>query len=152
MNLHEYQAKQLFSEYGITVPDGKPAASQEAAVEAARAIGGDRWVVKAQVHACGRGKGGGVKLCKDTDEVAAAAKAMLGTQLATHQPGPDGLPVGLVYVEAASQIARELHLSLLVDRASEKVVVMASTEGGMDIEEVAEKTPEKILSVYVDPA
>ena len=152
MNLHEYQAKQLFSEYGITVPDGQVADSPGAAADAARALGGDRWVVKAQVHAGGRGKGGGVKLCNDADEVAAAAKAMLGTRLVTHQTGPEGLPVNLVYVECASQIARELYLSLLVDRTTERVVVMASTEGGMDIEAVAASTPEKILAVHVDPA
>ena len=152
MNLHEYQAKKLFSEYGITVPEGQVADSADAAAAAARSLGGSRWVVKAQVHAGGRGKGGGVKLCKDVDEVRAAAKAMLGTRLVTHQTGPEGLPVNLVYVECASQIARELYLSLLVDRGAEKVVVMASTEGGMDIEEVAATTPEKILSVHVDPA
>ncbi|MEX0900992.1 MAG: ADP-forming succinate--CoA ligase subunit beta [Gammaproteobacteria bacterium] len=152
MNLHEYQAKQLFAEYGITVPEGQPAKSPDDAVAAARSIGGTRWVVKAQVHAGGRGKGGGVKLCKDLDEVSAATRAMLGTRLVTHQTGPEGLPVHLVYVEAASDIKRELYLSLLVDRGAERVVIMASTEGGMDIEEVAEKTPEKILSVQIDPA
>ncbi|MCA1799517.1 MAG: ADP-forming succinate--CoA ligase subunit beta [Xanthomonadaceae bacterium] len=152
MNLHEYQAKQLFTEYGITVPGGQPAATPDEAAAAARSLGGERWVVKAQVHAGGRGKGGGVKLCKSPDEVHAAATAMLGTRLVTHQTGPEGLPVHLVYVEEASEIARELYLGMLVDRGSEKVVVMASTEGGMDIEEVAANTPEKILSVHIDPA
>src|SRR5690606_30932387 len=141
MNLHEYQAQQLFSQYGIAVPTGRPAATPDEAVAATKALGGSRWVVKAQVHAGGRGKGGGVKVCDSADKVREATQAMLGTQLVTHQTGPEGLPVNLVYVESASDIKRELYLSLLVDRSSEKVVIMASTEGGMDIEEVAEKTP-----------
>ena len=152
MNLHEYQAKQLFAEYGISIPTGHPASSPDEAVAATAALGGSKWVVKAQVHAGGRGKGGGVKVCDSAEKVREATAAMLGTRLVTHQTGPEGLPVNLVYVESASDIQRELYLSLLVDRASEKVVIMASTEGGMDIEEVAERTPEKILSVMVDPA
>jgi succinyl-CoA synthetase beta subunit len=152
MNLHEYQAKQLFAEYGIPVSRGIPARSAEDAAKAAREIGGSSWVVKAQVHAGGRGKAGGVKLTQTPEEVREAAAKMLGERLVTHQTGPDGLPIGIVYVEAGSSIERELYLSLLVDRARERIVVMASAAGGMDIEEVAAKTPEKILTVVVHPA
>ncbi|MBA3564526.1 MAG: ADP-forming succinate--CoA ligase subunit beta [Gammaproteobacteria bacterium] len=152
MNLHEYQAKQLFAEYGIPVPDGYPASSPAEATKAAKDIGGRRWVVKAQVHAGGRGKAGGIKLIDKLDDVAAAAKSMLGSRLSTHQTGPEGLPVNSVMIEAASDIEHEYYLSLLVDRASERVAIMASAEGGMDIEEVAAKTPEKIVRVAVDPA
>ncbi len=152
MNLHEYQAKRLFSEYAIAVPEGAPAATADEAAAAAKKLAGSKWVVKAQVHAGGRGKGGGVKLCDSVEAVRAAATAMLGTRLVTHQTGPEGLPVGMVYVETASAIERELYLGMLVDRAAEKIVIMASTEGGMDIEEVAANNPEKILSVHVDPA
>ncbi|MGH8496581.1 MAG: ADP-forming succinate--CoA ligase subunit beta [Gammaproteobacteria bacterium] len=152
MNLHEYQAKQLFAEYGIPVPEGHPAGSPAEAVKAAKEVGGRRWVVKAQVHAGGRGKAGGVKLVDDLDGVAAAAKSMLGTMLRTHQTGPEGLPVNIVMIEAASDIEHEYYLSLLVDRGSERIAFMASAEGGMDIEEVAVKTPEKIVRITVDPA
>jgi succinyl-CoA synthetase beta subunit len=152
MNLHEYQAKQLFAEYGIPVSRGIPARSAEDAAKAADEIGGSSWVVKAQVHAGGRGKAGGVKLTKTPEEVREAAAKMLGQRLVTHQTGPEGLPIGIVYVEAGSSIERELYLSLLVDRGRERIVVMASAAGGMDIEEVAAKTPEKILTVYVHPA
>ncbi|CAN5188730.1 ADP-forming succinate--CoA ligase subunit beta [soil metagenome] len=152
MNLHEYQAKQLFAEYGIPVPEGHPASSPADARKAAKDIGGDRWVVKAQVHAGGRGKAGGVKLANELDDVAAAAKGMLGSRLATRQTGPEGLPVNTVIVEAASDIEHEYYLSLLVDRGRERVAIMASAEGGMDIEEVAARTPEKIVRVAIDPA
>jgi len=150
MNLHEYQAKQLFAEYGIPVSRGIPARTADDAAKAAEEIGGASWVVKAQVHAGGRGKAGGVKLADSPAKVREAAAGMLGTQLVTHQTGPTGLPVNIVYVEAGSSIERELYLSLLVDRSRERVVVMAS--GGMDIEAVAAETPEKILTLAVNPA
>src|SRR6056297_45476 len=152
MNLHEYQAKRLFADYGIPVPAGRPAETADAAVAAAEELGGDLWVVKAQVHAGGRGKAGGVKLCRSADEVREAAEGMLGTQLVTHQSGPEGLPVNVVYVESGSAIERELYLSMLVDREAKRVAIIASAAGGMDIEEVAEKTPEQIFSVAVSPA
>ncbi|UCC15243.1 MAG: ADP-forming succinate--CoA ligase subunit beta [Gammaproteobacteria bacterium] len=152
MNLHEFQSKQLFENYGIPVPQGIAAGSPEAAEAAVRELGGDLWVVKAQVHAGGRGKGGGVKLVKSPEEAREAAEAMIGSRLVTHQTGPEGLPVHQVLVEAGSRIDKELYLSLLVDRGQEKVVFMASAAGGMDIEEVAATEPEKIFSVAVHPA
>lgn len=152
MNLHEYQSKRLFAEFGIAVPKGEPASTPDEAARAARTIGGSLWVVKAQVHAGGRGKAGGVKLAKSEDEVREHAEAMLGTTLVTHQSGPEGLPVNTVYVEAGSDIARELYLSMLVDREAKKVSFIASAAGGMDIEEVAAETPEKIFTVAVSPA
>ncbi|MBY8965492.1 ADP-forming succinate--CoA ligase subunit beta [Algiphilus sp.] len=151
MNLHEYQAKELFERYGIPVPKGKLADQPNAVRQAAKELGG-RVVVKAQVHAGGRGKAGGVKLVDDPDAASDAASAMLGERLVTHQTGPGGLPIGSVWVEEPSEIARELYLSALVDRGSERIVFMASPDGGMDIEEVAAKTPERIRSVHVDPA
>jgi len=151
MNLHEYQAKQLFADYGIAVPQGSVANNPKAAGEAASIVGGDRWVVKAQVHAGGRGKAGGVKLVDSKAEVEETAKAMLGTQLVTFQTDEKGQPVNSVLVEEVSDIARELYLGAVVDRSAQRVIFMASTEGGMDIEEVAEHTPEKILQVIVDP-
>jgi succinyl-CoA synthetase beta subunit len=152
MNLHEYQAKEIFRSYGIAVPPGKVAASDAQAVEAARALGGERWVVKAQVHAGGRGKAGGVKLVKDLDAVRAAARGMLGKSLVTQQTGPQGLPVSHIYVESASDIAREIYLSLTLNRERSRIALIASAAGGMDIEEVAHKSPEKILSVAIHPA
>ena len=152
MNLHEYQSKALFSEFGIPVPQGRAVTTPEAAAGAARELGGDRWVVKAQVHAGGRGKAGGVKLANSPEETAAHAEAMLGTRLVTRQSGQAGLPVDTVYVEAASNIQRELYMSALVDRARERVVIMASAAGGVDIEEVAAATPEKILTATIHPA
>jgi succinyl-CoA synthetase beta subunit len=152
MNLHEYQAKALFAEYGIPVPKGSAAKTPAEAKAAAAELGGTLWVVKAQVHAGGRGKAGGVKLAKSLAEVEQHAKAMLGKRLVTHQSGHDGLPVDWVYVESGSSIERELYLSLVVDRAAERVAVMASAAGGMDIEEVAHATPEKILTLGLHPA
>jgi succinyl-CoA synthetase beta subunit len=152
MNLHEYQAKQLFVRFGIPVPSGEVAESPRAARQAADRLGGSVWVVKAQVHAGGRGKGGGVKLVNSLDEVQAAAAGMLGIRLVTKQTGSAGLPVNQVFVEAGSEIERELYLSLLVDRAHERVTFVASAAGGMDIEEVAATTPEKIFTVSVNPA
>ncbi len=151
MNLHEYQSKGLFADYGIPVPNGVAAETPEAAVKAAQQLGGELWVVKAQVHAGGRGKAGGVKLAKTLDEVREAAAGMLGTQLVTHQSGPEGLPVNVVYVEEGSGIDRELYLSMLVDREVSRVSFIASAAGGMDIEKVAEETPEKIFTVAVSP-
>jgi len=152
MNLHEYQAKEVFRKFGIPVPPGQVAASPEEAVEAARTLGGSAWVVKAQVHAGGRGKAGGVKLARDLDAVRAAAAGMLGRRLTTKQTGPEGLPVDRVYVEAASEIAREIYLSLTLNRERGRIALIASAAGGMDIEEVAEKTPDRILSELIHPA
>src|SRR5215469_12934678 len=152
MNLHEYQAKEVFRGYGIPVPAGKVAASPEEAVEAARELGGSVWVVKAQVHAGGRGKAGGVKLARDAEAVRSAAGEMLGKRLVTQQTGPEGLPVERVYVESGSEIARELYLSLTLNRERGRVALIASAAGGMDIEEVAHRTPEKILAATVHPA
>jgi succinyl-CoA synthetase beta subunit len=151
MNLHEYQSKRLFADYGIPVPRGIPAESPKAAVKAAQELGGDLWVVKAQVHAGGRGKAGGVKLARTLDEVRDYTEEMLGSILVTHQTGPEGLPVNTVYVEQGSDIDRELYLSMLVDREVSRVSFIASAAGGMDIEKVAAETPEKIFSVAVAP-
>jgi succinyl-CoA synthetase beta subunit len=152
MNLHEYQSKALFAEFGIPVPQGHVAASAGEAEAAAEKLGGNLWVVKAQVHAGGRGKAGGVKLARSIAEAGQHAKAMLGTRLVTHQSGPEGLPVDFVYVESGSSIDRELYLSLVVDRSSERIAAMASAAGGMDIEEVAHSTPEKIFTLTLHPA
>lgn len=152
MNLHEYQSKALFAQYGIPVPEGQVATAPAAARAAAEALGGDLWVVKAQVHAGGRGKAGGVKLARSVDEVREHAQGMLGRRLVTHQSGPEGLPIDKVYVEQGSDIDRELYLSMLVDRSQEKVVIMASAAGGVDIEEVAANTPEQIVTVAIHPA
>ncbi|MGC6472419.1 MAG: ADP-forming succinate--CoA ligase subunit beta [Parvibaculales bacterium] len=152
MNIHEYQAKQVLKAFGVAVPDGGVAFTPDEAVAAAEKLGGPVWVVKSQIHAGGRGKGGGVKVVKSIEEVRAEADRMLGMTLVTHQTGPEGKEVGRVYVEDGSDIARELYLSLLVDRATSRVSFIASTEGGMDIEEVAAETPEKILTLSVDPA
>lgn len=152
MNLHEYQSKQLFSDCGISVPAGRAARTADESVSAAKALGGEKWVVKAQVHAGGRGKGGGVKLCDSLEEVENLADQLLGSHLVTPQTDEKGLPVNVLLVEQASSIQRELYLGVLVDRSSEKLVFMASTEGGMNIEEVAATQPEKILKIFVDPA
>src|SRR5882762_6879515 len=151
MNLHEYQSKQLFAQYAIPVPKGEVAGSPAEAVAAALKLGGSLWVVKAQVHAGGRGKAGGVKVTKDLDAVRATAKAMLGTVLVTHQTGPEGLPVHQVYVELGSKIAREIYLSLVLNREAGRIAFVASAAGGMDIEEVAEHTPEKLIHVNIHP-
>ena len=151
MNVHEYQAKGLLRQFGVCVPEGRLATTPAEAEEAARALGVPVVVVKAQVHAGGRGKGGGIKLARSPAEAKQVASEILGMTLRTHQTGPEGKLVRKVYVEAGSEIARELYTAVLLDRALEKFVVIASTEGGMDIEEVANKTPEKILSVSVDP-
>jgi succinyl-CoA synthetase beta subunit len=152
MNLHEYQSKGLFADYGIPVPKGIPAKTVDEAARAAEELGGELWVVKAQVHAGGRGKAGGVKLARTVDEVRRFAGDMLGIQLVTHQSGPEGLPVNIVYVESGSEIERELYLSMLIDREVSKVAFIASAAGGMDIEKVAAETPDRIFSVAVSPA
>ena len=151
MNVHEYQAKELLRSFGVPVPEGRLATTPAEAEEAARALGVPVAVVKAQVHAGGRGKGGGIKLAKSPAEAKQAASEILGMTLRTHQTGPEGKLVRKVYVEAGSDIARELYVAVLLDRAVEKFAVIASTEGGMDIEEVADKTPEKIRTIHVDP-
>ncbi len=150
MNFHEYQAKQLFADYGIAVPAGRVARTPEEAVDAAKAIGGDFWVVKAQIHAGGRGKAGGVKLAKTLDEVREYAKGMLGTKMATYQTAGVELPVDSVLVTQATDIAKELYLSVLVDRSSKSVTFIASAEGGMDIEQVAHEKPEAIHTLHVN--
>ncbi len=151
MKIHEYQAKALFRTFGVPVPDGSPAFSVEDAVDAARGLGGYPVVVKAQIHAGGRGKGGGVKLAASEDEARRLAGEILGMTLVTHQTGPQGRRVKKLLVEAGQKIAKEFYLSLLVDRATAGIVIMASQEGGMDIETVAATTPEKIIKVRVDP-
>jgi succinyl-CoA synthetase beta subunit len=152
MNIHEYQAKELLKARGVPVLKGKVAYTAEEAVDAAKSLPGPVYVVKAQIHAGGRGKGGGVKVVKSIDEVKDVAKKMIGMQLVTKQTGPQGQEVRRVYIEDGCDIARELYLGILIDRSTSRVTVMASTEGGMDIEEVAAKTPEKIMKVAVDPA
>jgi succinyl-CoA synthetase beta subunit len=152
MNLHEYQSKELFTSYGIPVPKGLVAATGSEAAEAARTIGGSKWVVKAQVHAGGRGKAGGVKLVDSPEAAEKAADAMIGQTLVTHQTGPEGLPIRQVFVEEGSKIARELYLSLVLNRDKGHVAFIASAAGGMDIEEVAAHTPEKIIRVDINPA
>ncbi len=150
MNFHEYQAKQLFADYGIPVPPGRIATTPEQAVEAARALGGEEWVVKAQIHAGGRGKAGGVKLVKTLEEVKSAAAKMLGTSMVTYQSGGRALPVNVVLICEATAIAKELYLSILVDRATKAVAFIASARGGVDIEQVARENPEDIHTLEVN--
>ena len=152
MNLHEYQSKKILASYGVPVPQGQVAASADEAAAAAQALGGSLWVVKAQVHAGGRGKAGGIKLARDLDAVRTAAREMLGERLVTKQTGVAGLPIEKVYVETGSEIARELYLSFTLNRERGRIAVVASASGGMDIEAVAAQTPDKILSVTVHPA
>lgn len=152
MNIHEYQAKQLFQFYGIPVPDGKQAATPDSAGQAAKDLGGDGWVVKAQVHAGGRGKVGGVKLAKSLADVVEFSRDMLGRRLVTIQTDSTGLPINSLLIEKIYPIKRELYLSALVDRASERIIFIASAAGGMDIETVAHESPEQIISVQVHPA
>lgn len=151
MNLHEYQAKQLFASYGLPVPRGEVAYNVEDALLVASQLSTSRWVVKAQVHAGGRGKAGGVKLVSSKDELAAVAKSMLGTRLVTYQTDARGQPVNAILVEETCEIDKELYLGAVVDRSTRRVVIMASTEGGVEIEKVAHETPEKIFKVVVDP-
>src|SRR5687767_5540123 len=152
MKIHEYQGKEIFRQFGMATPRGFPAFSVEEAVAAAKKLGGKVWVVKAQIHAGGRGKGGGVKLAKSIDEVRSLSKKILGMNLVTHQTGPGGQKVRRLLIEEGADIKKELYVGMVVDRASQKVVLMASSEGGMDIEEVAAKTPQKIKKVFIDPA
>jgi succinyl-CoA synthetase beta subunit len=151
MNVHEYQGKQILRKYGVTTPRGIPCFSVEEAVVAAAELGGKVWVVKAQIHAGGRGKGGGVKVATSPEQLREYATEILGMQLVTPQTGPEGKRVNRLYIEEGADIADELYVGALVDRETQKVVLMCSSEGGMDIEEVAEQTPEKILKIYVDP-
>ncbi len=151
MKIHEYQAKELLRKYGVVTPRGFHCISVDAAVKAAEELGGKIWVVKAQIHAGGRGKGGGVKLARSLDEVRANAEQILGMQLVTHQTGPEGQKVRNLLIEEGADIKKEYYVAVLTDRATQKIAVMASSEGGMDIEEVAHSTPEKILKEFVDP-
>ena len=152
MKIHEYQGKELLKKFGVAVPRGFFCQSAEGAVRAAESLGGQLWVVKAQIHAGGRGKGGGVKVAKSLDEVHQYATQMLGMLLVTHQTGPEGKIVQRLLIEEGADIKKEYYVAVLTDRRTQKVAVMASSEGGMDIEEVAHSTPEKILTVFVDPA
>jgi succinyl-CoA synthetase beta subunit len=151
MKIHEYQGKEILRHFGVPVPRGIPAFTVQEAVEAAQKLGGPVWVVKAQIHAGGRGKGGGVKLARSVDEVKKLAGAILGMQLVTHQTGPEGQKVRRLLIEDGADIKKEYYVSAVTDRASQKVALMASSEGGMDIEEVAHATPEKIIKVFADP-
>jgi succinyl-CoA synthetase beta subunit len=151
MKIHEYQGKEIFRRYGMKVPRSIPAFSVDEAVAAARSLGGPVWVVKAQIHAGGRGKGGGVKVAKSLDDVKARASEILGMQLVTHQTAPGGQKVRRLLIEEGADISKELYVGMVVDRTTQRVALMASSEGGMDIEEVAAKTPEKIHKVFVDP-
>ena len=152
MKIHEYQGKELFRKYGVATPHGIPCFSADEAVEAAQKLGGGSWVVKAQIHAGGRGKGGGVKVAKSLDEVKRFSSQILGMQLVTHQTGPGGQKVRRLLIEEGADIGQELYVGMVVDRGTQRAVLMASSEGGMDIEEVAAKTPEKIHKVFIDPA
>ena len=152
MKIHEYQGKEIFRSYGVPTPRGIPAFSVDEAVKAAEALGGPVWVVKAQIHAGGRGKGGGVKLARSLAEVKTLAGEILGMQLVTHQTGPAGQKVRRLLIEEGADIRRELYVGMVVDRGTQRVCLMASAEGGMDIEEVAAKTPEKIHKLFIDPA
>ncbi len=152
MKIHEYQGKELLRQFGVVVPRGIPVFSVEDAVAAAEKLGGPVWVVKAQIHAGGRGKGGGVKVAKSLDEVRKYASEILGMQLITHQTGPEGQKVRRLLIEEGADIKKEYYVGIVTDRGTQRVCVMASSEGGMDVEEVAEHHPEKILKVFVDPA
>src|SRR3989338_6104875 len=151
MNLHEYQGKHLFREYGLAVSKGEIATNAAEALKVADNLGGNRWIVKAQVHAGGRGKAGGVRLVSSREELTQAVNDLIGTRLVTYQTDENGQPVNQVLIEEPCHIDRELYLSAVIDRATRRVVIMASTEGGVEIEEVAHKTPEKILKIIVDP-
>jgi len=152
MKIHEYQGKEILRKFGVAVPRGIPAFSVDDAVKAAEELGGPVWVVKAQIHAGGRGKGGGVKVAKSIEQVREYANQILGMQLVTHQTGPEGQKVKRLLIEEGADINKELYVSLVVDRVSQKIVLMGSSEGGMDIEEVAAKTPEAIHKVIVEPS
>ncbi|MEO0391315.1 MAG: ATP-grasp domain-containing protein, partial [Pseudomonadota bacterium] len=152
MDIHEYQAKEILSGFGVTVPDGALAYSPEQAAYRARELGGARWVVKAQVHAGGRGKAGGVKVCDSDSEIQEASESMFGMKLVTHQTGPEGKGVYRVYVEAAVPIAREIYLGFVLDRSTQRVMIVASAEGGMEIEDISAEKPDSIVRATVEPA
>src|SRR5690242_757311 len=152
MNIHEYQAKRLLEKFGVAVLPGAVAYTADEAVAAAQKLGGGVWAVKAQIHAGGRGKGGGVKIARSSEEVAAAAGALLGHKLVTHQTGPEGRDVKRVYVETGCDIARELYLALSIDRGRGRVTLIGAAEGGVEIEELAARSPDKILRLAIDPA
>src|SRR5437016_11067748 len=151
MNIHEYQAKGVLRDFGVAVPKGFPAFTPDEAVKAAQQLPGPVWVVKAQIHAGGRGKAGGVKVVKSVDDVKKEATRLLGSILVTHQTGPHGKQVNRLYIEDGSAIEKEFYLSMLVDRVSSRIAIVVSTEGGMDIEQVAHDTPDKIVTITVDP-
>jgi malate-CoA ligase subunit beta len=152
VDIHEYQAKELLQDYGVRIAEGGLAYSPEDAVQRAREIGGHLWVVKAQIHSGARGKAGGIKICKTHDEVAAAAEELLGKRLRTHQTGPAGKVCNRLYVEAGTEIAKEMYFCLLVDRSAERIVMVGSAQGGMEIEELAKTSPEAITKIYIEPA
>lgn len=152
MNIHEYQGKEVLRKYGVSVPEGKVAFTAEEAVESAKSLSSSVYVVKAQIHAGGRGKAGGVKIAKSLDEVKAYAEELLGKTLVTHQTGPDGQVIKRLLIEEGCDIKKEYYIGLVLDRATSRIVLMASEEGGTEIEEVAEKTPEKIKKAVIDPA
>jgi succinyl-CoA synthetase beta subunit/malate-CoA ligase subunit beta len=152
MDIHEYQAKELLSEFGVKVPAGGLAYSPEQAAYRAREMGGDKWIVKAQVHAGGRGKAGGVKVCSTDDEIMDAATSMLGKKLVTHQTGPEGKGIYRLYVEAGVPIDREIYLGFVLDRTTQRIMIVASSQGGMDIEEISESEPDSIVRATIDPA
>lgn len=152
MDIHEYQAKEILSEFGVTVPRGGLAYSPEQAAYRAREMGGDKWIVKAQVHAGGRGKAGGVQMCTNDTEIMNAASSMLGKKLVTHQTGPEGKGVYRLYVEAGVPIDREIYLGFVLDRTSQRIMIVASSQGGMEIEEISESSPESIVRATIDPA
>src|SRR5918998_4028001 len=152
MDIHEYQAKELLKGFGVSIPAGGLAYSPEQAVYRAKEIGGERWVVKAQIHSGARGKAGGIRVCETDQEIRDAAKALLGSRLVTQQTGPEGRVVHRLYVEAAVPIEREIYLGLVLDRKSERIMVVASAQGGMEIEDIAQKSPESIVREVVEPA
>ena len=152
MNIHEYQAKEILTEFGVKIAEGGLAFSTEEAVQRAREIDGDSWVVKAQIHSGARGKAGGIKICKTHNEVEAAAEALLGKKLVTHQSGPAGKICSRLYIEAGSKIAKEIYLSFMIDRGTERVIMIGSAQGGMDIEALAQNDPDAIKKIYIEPA
>ncbi len=152
MNIHEYQAKEILAEYGVKIAEGGLAYSTDEAVQRAREIDGDVWVVKAQIHSGARGKAGGIKVCKTHDEVEVAAEELLGKNLVTHQTGPAGKMCSRLYIEAGTNIAKEMYLSFLIDRSTERVIMIGSAQGGMDIEALAESNPDAIIKIYIEPA
>jgi malate-CoA ligase subunit beta len=152
LNIHEYQAKEILTEYGIKIAEGGLAYSVEEAVQRVREIEGETWVVKAQIHAGARGKAGGIKVCNSHAEVEAAAEALLGKELVTHQTGPSGKMCSRLYIEAGTKIVKEVYLSFLIDRSTERVIMIGSSQGGMEIETLAKTDPEKIKKIYIEPA